>query len=475
MDFEGLNNINESKSDNLYFISENNMDGKILQPRIPNNYFTQNGYEENQTKRVCFSTSIDKCLMALSMNCKGKEYYVHQPVGEYTIINPTIKDVPDSKITGEKWITSPVKIKCVSKIKVLDDDGKDGKKFNYGENRAELYGWKWEYINESNLNKFTKVDLNEFNIKKYKSSCKGLSHIRTGSDYKGKIYLENNKVVGFYNIRISDNYLQGIEINEQYRSKGLGKELLKESIREGVRKLSVNKKNKKAINMYKKDFTIIDQDNTMYYMELKSSNNTIGESITNENYFMSKDDKYLNLDKFESGESNICLVVGLDGSNKNQIARKIANDNDALYVNLNLIKNYCLDNVSDSMNIKDNKIFKDYFKTHSNYKAPHGKKYGRAIVVDDYIPKVEEDFVKKYQYSLLHQLNEKIKKIAPTLSRGVLEKKGPGVNGKYNQDFNKNTILIEVGGQYNYIEEVNNTLKIISKVIYEYLEDEKEN
>ena len=265
MDFEGLNNINESKSDNLYFISENNMDGKTLQPRIPNNYFTQNGYEENQTKRVCFSTSIDKCLMALSMNCKGKEYYVHQPVGEYTIINPTIKDVPDSKITGEKWITSPVKIKCVSKIKVLDDDGKDGKKFNYGENTAELYGWKWKYINES---------------------------------------------------------------------------------------------------------------------------------ITNENYFMSKDDKYLNLDKFESGESNICLVVGLDGSNKNQIARKIANNNDALYVNLNLIKNYCLDNVTDSMNIKDNKIFKDYFKTHSNYKAPHGKKYGRAIVVDDYIPKVEEDFVK---------------------------------------------------------------------------------
>ena len=155
-------------------------------------------------------------------------------------------------------------------------------------------------INESDLNKFTKVDLNEFNIKKYKSSCKGLSHIRTGPDYKGKIYLENNKVVGFYNIRISDNYLQGIEINEEYRSKGLGKELLKESIREGVKKLSVNKKNKKAINMYKKDFTIIDQDNTMYYMELKSSNNTIDESITNENYFMSKDDKYLKFDKLKN-------------------------------------------------------------------------------------------------------------------------------------------------------------------------------
>ena len=56
-----------------------------------------------------------------------------------------------------------------------------------------------------------------------------------------------------------------------------------------------------------------------------------------------------------------------------------------------------------------------------------------------------------------------------------MEKKGVGVNGIYNQDFNKNIILIEVGGQYNYIEEVNNTLKIISQVIYEYLNEyEKE-
>ena len=99
-----------------------------------------------------------------------------------------------------------------------------------------------------------------------------------------------------------------------------------------------------------------------------------------------------------------------------------------------------------------------------------GKKYAKILFVvglehDSYEPNLQ----------LAKKLNEKIKKIAPTLSRGVLEKKGPGVNGKYNQDFNKNTILIEVGGQYNYIEEVNNTLKIIAEVIYEYLEDEKEN
>ncbi len=100
-----------------------------------------------------------------------------------------------------------------------------------------------------------------------------------------------------------------------------------------------------------------------------------------------------------------------------------------------------------------------------------GQKYAKVMFVvglehENYEPNL----------NLAKALNEKIRNIAPSLTRGVLEKKGPGVNGIYNQDFNQNTILIEVGGQYNYIEEVNNTLKIIAKVIYEYLnENEKEN
>ncbi len=99
-----------------------------------------------------------------------------------------------------------------------------------------------------------------------------------------------------------------------------------------------------------------------------------------------------------------------------------------------------------------------------------GKKYAKVMFVvglehDNYEPNLK----------LAENLSERLRNISPALCRGVLEKKGPGVNGKYNQDFNKNTILIEVGGQYNYIEEVNNTLKIIAKIIYEYLnENEKE-
>ena len=94
-----------------------------------------------------------------------------------------------------------------------------------------------------------------------------------------------------------------------------------------------------------------------------------------------------------------------------------------------------------------------------------GKKYARVMFVVGLENKTFEP-----NLSLANKLNDMIKEISPKLTRGVLEKQGKGVNGVYNQDFNQNTILIEVGGQYNYIEEVNNTLKIIAKVIYEYLD-----
>lgn len=99
-----------------------------------------------------------------------------------------------------------------------------------------------------------------------------------------------------------------------------------------------------------------------------------------------------------------------------------------------------------------------------------GKKYAKVM----FVVGLEHDTYEA-NLTLAKNLSERIRSISPSLTRGVLEKKGSGVNGIYNQDFNKNTILIEVGGQYNYIEEVNNTLKIIAKVIYEYLEEnEKE-
>lgn len=72
------------------------------------------------------------------------------------------------------------------------------------------------------------------------------------------------------------------------------------------------------------------------------------------------------------------------------------------------------------------------------------------------------------------KLNELVKAKDPNLSRGILEKSGKGVNGIYNQDFSPYCMVIEVGGQYNTIEEVNNTLKILADVIYDYIKGEED-
>lgn len=69
-----------------YFISDKN-NIKTLYPRIPDNFMTKNGYEDNITKRVCFSTSIGGCLAALSMNCENKEFYVYQLLVNIKYIN----------------------------------------------------------------------------------------------------------------------------------------------------------------------------------------------------------------------------------------------------------------------------------------------------------------------------------------------------------------------------------------------------
>lgn len=134
----------------LYFLSTINMNDDRLTPRIPSNYFTKNNYEENKTPRVCFAKTIDGCLMGLSKNLTDKEFYVHvpDPDGYYNVYNPTIKEVPDCKITGEVWIKKPVDLKCIGKIKVLKDTGEAGIPFKYGDKTAELYKWDWKWVDK---------------------------------------------------------------------------------------------------------------------------------------------------------------------------------------------------------------------------------------------------------------------------------------------------------------------------------------
>lgn len=164
--WDWVEKINESymaeqstSSVKVYHLSQSNLDSKTLSPKIPDNFLTKNGYEDSKTGRVCFAKSIDGSLRGLSQNLTGKEYFVHIPDGKYNIYTPSIKEVPDAKITSEVWIKEPVKLKCIGKIKVIKDKGEDGIPYKYGDNTAELYDWEWKWIEKmnesSNLKEFS--------------------------------------------------------------------------------------------------------------------------------------------------------------------------------------------------------------------------------------------------------------------------------------------------------------------------------
>lgn len=61
----------------------------------------------------------------------------------------------------------------------------------------------------------------------------------------------------------------------------------------------------------------------------------------------------------------------------------------------------------------------------------------------------------------------------PGLSKGIYEKEGEGVNGIYNQDFSNRTILIEVGGPENTIDEVYETILVLSEVLTEVIKNDQ--
>ena len=74
-------------------------------------------------------------------------------------------------------------------------------------------------------------------------------------------------------------------------------------------------------------------------------------------------------------------------------------------------------------------------------------------------------------YDSASKLNTLIENNYKGLSRGILKKTGYGVDGVYNQDLSSNSILIEVGGVENNIDEVLNTVNALSDVIYKFIKE----
>ena len=96
------------------------------------------------------------------------------------------------------------------------------------------------------------------------------------------------------------------------------------------------------------------------------------------------------------------------------------------------------------------------------------KKYAKIMFV---IGKDHKNY--KVNYELAKKINKRIEKDYPTLTRGISLKSGNGVNGIYNQDLSNESILIELGGNKNTYEEVQNTIGVLAKILGDYLYEER--
>ena len=108
----------QKKKVRLYHLSEENHDGEIFKPRVPESISDDPEYEDQKTKRVCFASSMAGAFRAISIGCVER-FYVHVPVNIETIIKkgklfkPSEYEVYDVYETGEYWVKCQVKLKCI--------------------------------------------------------------------------------------------------------------------------------------------------------------------------------------------------------------------------------------------------------------------------------------------------------------------------------------------------------------------------
>lgn len=300
----------------FYYISEKNFGGSIVQPRVPDNWMTRNGYEDDKTKRVCLCPSIHQCLMAMSEPLVGKQFYVHVPVGNYKIIptqdkTPLDHYVPDSDLTGEVWIEKPVRMGLIGLIEVISPlDDPISHTYTYGDGKsAELYNWSYRWVfggggdainaaetsfvmegvvshinpnytgkETLRLTDYRRVPIGKDVLKKYKGKYPMLRHIR--EDDGGIIWFDGDNVVAVVGAAPhrdttdpSEIWVHSFEISKEYRNHGLARQILDIAIKElNAQYLSVAKKNEVALELYKKvGFVTYGENKDMWFMKLRDA------------------------------------------------------------------------------------------------------------------------------------------------------------------------------------------------------------
>lgn len=191
------------------------------------------------------------------------------------------------------------------------------------------------------------------------------------------------------------------------------------------------------------------------YSYLKNDVYNIVPTVKTASYILDTEFKKLGLNSIVESENTIDLVNSqkLLYKDSYKVSRTLLENKKKEYTSLN----YFLDIHRDSVNGNITTTVID------------GIKYAKVMFVlglenDNYLE----------NRKVISEINDYLNINYKGLSRGIYEKKGKGVNGVYNQDFSKNTMLIEIGGIDNTIDEVSNSIKAIANSIYNYINNHKE-
>lgn len=111
-------------------------------------------------------------------------------------------------------------------------------------------------------------------------------------------------------------------------------------------------------------------------------------------------------------------------------------------------------------------LHRDSLPHNKTYISIDGKDYAKILfLIGLENPNYEKNLL------LTEKINNKLNEYYPGLSKGILKKGGEGVNGIYNQDFNENVILVEMGGYENTTTEVLNSSLAFAKCFMEAINE----
>lgn len=125
--------------------------------------------------------------------------------------------------------------------------------------------------------------------------------------------------------------------------------------------------------------------------------------------------------------------------------------------------------------LKDNKdleifldLHRDSLRSDSTTTAMNGVNYAKLLFV---VGTGHEGFEKNLTFA--EGLQTILDNQYPGLSKGIMQKSSKQGNGIYNQDISPNSIIVEIGGVDNTVEELHRTTEVFADVLSEYYFHEK--